>query len=179
MNAKQTVPLLVTLAPLAAVAPPLIIGCLIGGTILLVLKSLLSPKEAKPEAASVAASTESRKIAETMVFRQIPAKTPGNLASVPVVSVPRVVVPPPAVLSVPRMSAPVPAPPSPSKRRTVGRQDMATVFNGGRTLDRTTAVAALKRLGFGKTAAYSALSQVGRFAPWLQCASDGAIMWTD
>jgi hypothetical protein len=46
-----------------------------------------------------------------------------------------------------------------------------------RTLRRTAAVEALKRLGFGKTAAYAALSQDGRFNAWLICAPDGIIAW--
>jgi hypothetical protein len=42
---------------------------------------------------------------------------------------------------------------------------------------RTGAVAALKSLGFGRTAAYDALSADGRFASWLQVAPDGIITW--
>jgi len=38
---------------------------------------------------------------------------------------------------------------------------------------------ALKNIGFGKTAAYEALSPDGRFAAWLQFAPDGIITWTD
>jgi hypothetical protein len=68
----------------------------------------------------------------------------------------------------------------PIKRKTVGREDMANVFQRGtRSFSRTDAVAALKRLGFGKTAAYSALSPDGRFSAWLQCAPDGIITWTE
>ena len=40
-------------------------------------------------------------------------------------------------------------------------------------LTRTAAVAALKNLGFGKSAAYDALSADGRFSAWLQFAPDG------
>jgi hypothetical protein len=39
------------------------------------------------------------------------------------------------------------------------------------------AVKALKRLHFGKSAAYEALSPNGRFADWLQVAPDGIITW--
>jgi len=50
------------------------------------------------------------------------------------------------------------------------------IFNHGtRALTRTEAVSALKALGFGKTAAYKALSMDGSFAPWLQFASNGII----
>ena len=180
MNAKQTAPLLVTLAPLIAAAPPLIIGGAIGLGIVYLLKALFSDgKEAQPEA-SVEASTEARKPAETTAFRQIPAEIPGNRPIGLLTSVPRVVVPPASIPTVPVVSAPVPAPACPSKRKIVGRQDMAAVFqNGGRTFCRTDAVVALKNLGFGKTAAYAALAPDGRFSAWLQCAPDGIITWTD
>jgi len=57
---------------------------------------------------------------------------------------------------------------------------MATAFHhGARKLTRTNAVAALKTLGFGKTAAYAALTPDGRFAACLQCTPDGIITWTD
>jgi hypothetical protein len=60
----------------------------------------------------------------------------------------------------------------------VAREDLSTIFNNGsRTLSRTAAVAALKGLGFGKTAAYKALSMDGRFASLLQFAPDGIIAW--
>jgi hypothetical protein len=55
---------------------------------------------------------------------------------------------------------------------------MATVFHhGARALTRTAAVTALKGRGFGKSAAYDALSEDGRFAAWLQFAPDGIITW--
>jgi hypothetical protein len=57
---------------------------------------------------------------------------------------------------------------------------LATVFQrGARALTRTAAVVALKKLGFGKTAAYDALSMDGRFSAWLQFAPDGIITWTE
>jgi hypothetical protein len=210
MNPKQAAPLLVTLAPLAAAAPPLIIGGLIGGAIFLVLKALLSDdEEKKPEAATVETSTESRKMAETAVFRQIPAEIPGKPPAVPVASVPRLVVPPPSIPRVPAMSVPVPSasnvavqpasarpvlavvptvhpvakvvqPPQSVPKKTITRADMATIFEAGRrSLSRLDAVAALKRLGFGKTAAYSATAPDGRFSEWLVFASDGIIYWAE
>ena len=191
MNPKQTVPLLVTLAPLVAAAPPLIIGGAIGLGIVCVLKALLfDDEEAKPEAAPEEAITEARKSAETVVFRQIPAAIPAaKLAPVLLASVPRAVIPPPAVQLVPKASASVLAPqkivaprppPPPIKNKFIMREDMAKAFNhGARTLTRTNAVAALKTLGFGKTAAYAALTPDGRFSAWLQCSPDGLITWTD
>jgi hypothetical protein len=69
-------------------------------------------------------------------------------------------------------------PPPPVKRKFVTREDLATVFQrGARALTRTAAVAILKNLGFGKTAAYDALSMDGRFSAWLQFAPDGIITW--
>ena len=63
-------------------------------------------------------------------------------------------------------------------KRFITRADMETIFdNGGRSLTRTAAVAALKRLGFGKTAAYAALSPDGRFSSWLISVTDGTITW--
>ena len=193
MNTKPTAPLLVALAPLAAIAPQIIIGGLIGGAIYLVLDSLFPVKKKPPEAVPVEASTEARKPAETVVFRQIPAEIPVKPAAVPVASAPHVIVPPRAVPSVPKVSAPVSMPaavaipkivtqalPSPTKKKFVTREDLAAVFQrGARALTRTAAVAALKKLGFGKTAAYAALTPNGRFSAWLQCAPDGIITWTE
>jgi hypothetical protein len=133
-------------------------------------------------------------LAETPEFRQIPAEIPAKPAAVPRPAAPRVAVSPPAVPAVPKIAAPVPVPaavivpkivvssppPSPIKKKVVSREDMATVFQrGAKTLTRTAAVTALKSLGFGKTAAYAALSPDGRFSAWLHCAPDGIITWTD
>jgi hypothetical protein len=154
--------------------------------------------EKKPETAPADAGAESsRKVAETAVFRPIPAEIPAKPAIVPIHSAPAPVFPPavapmPAVIPpfsvspVPKVSVPVPAPqkiaaqipPPPIKKKFVTREDLATVFHhGARGLTRTAAVAALKNLGFGKTAAYDALSPDGRFSAWLQCAPDGIITW--
>lgn len=64
----------------------------------------------------------------------------------------------------------------PVKRRLVTREDLANVFRQG-WLTRPEAVAALKRLGFSKSAAYEALSEEGRFAFLLHFAPDGLIAW--
>jgi hypothetical protein len=72
----------------------------------------------------------------------------------------------------------VQTPPPPIKKKFVRREDLAAVFQrGARALTRTAAVAALKNLGFGKTAAYDALLEDGRFSAWLHFASDGIITW--
>lgn len=71
-------------------------------------------------------------------------------------------------------------PPAPIQKKFVTREDVANVFHhGARPLSRTEAVKALKKLGFGKTAAYDALAVGGRFADWLQIAPDGIITWRD
>jgi hypothetical protein len=58
--------------------------------------------------------------------------------------------------------------PPPIKKKFVTREDMANIFQrGARALTRTAAVAALKKIGFGKTAAYAALTP------------DGIITWTE
>jgi hypothetical protein len=73
----------------------------------------------------------------------------------------------------------VQTPPPPIKKKFVRREDLAAVFQrGARALTRTAAVAALKKIGFGKSAAYEALSVNGRFSDWLQFAQDGIITWT-
>lgn len=78
----------------------------------------------------------------------------------------------------PKIVPPDPQPPFTDTRRNVTREDLSAIFNtGSRTLSRTAAVAALKSLGFGKTAAYKALSMDGRFASLLKFAQDGTIAW--
>jgi hypothetical protein len=154
MNTKQTVPLIAMLAPFA----PILV---IGGGIFLLLKCLSSTedKKNKPETP----------LAETAAFRQIPAEISPKPIAAPVT----------AAVVIPK-TVPQTSPPPPIKRKFVTREDMATVFQrGARPLTRTAAVTALKSLGFGKTAAYEALLENGRFASWLQFAPDGIITWTD
>jgi len=47
----------------------------------------------------------------------------------------------------------------------------------GMVNDHLTSCFALKTLGFGKTAAYAALSPDGRFSAWLKCSPDGIMTW--
>ncbi len=186
MNPKQTAPLLATLAPtIAAIAPQLIIGGAIGLGIVLLLDCLSSDdEEKKPETVPANEAESRRKAAETPAFRQIPAEIRPQPAAVPIPSAPRAAVPPPVVPTAPKFPTPafVPAvaPQPTAKRKLIGREDMAKVFQrGAHGLTRTSAVAALKSLGFGKTAAYAALRLDGRFAPWLKYAPDGIITWKD
>jgi len=186
MNAKQTAPLLATLVPVIAEAAPPLLIC---GAIFLTIKWLFFEDEKKqPENAPANAEAKNhRKTAETAfktaVFRPFPAK----MSVAPAVAPLPTVIQPFSVPSVPKFSAPVPTqkitaqiPLPPNKKKFLTRADLANVFHhGARALTRTAAVAALKNLGFGKTAAYEALSPNGRFSDWLQYAPDGIIAWTE
>lgn len=184
MNEKKKIP------PIAALIPFL----LIIGMVFLAIKSLFSGQKntgKKQEMTPANAEAERhRKETEIAVFRTIPAEIPVNLAAVPIHSVPTPVFPPavpPLPTMIPLSSAPVPAPkkiaaqiPSLRKRKRITRENMATIFrHGSRKLNLTTAVAELKGLGFGKSAAYGALSANGQFSGWLHFAPDGIITWTD
>ena len=159
--------------------------------------------EKKPKTTPANTETENRRKeaetpSKTPAFRPFPAEIPAKPVIIPIHSAPAPVFPPavapvPAVISpfsvppVPKVSAPVPAPqknaaqiPLPIKKKFVTREDLATVFDHGtRPLTRTAAVAALKNLGFGKSAAYDALLEDGRFSAWLRFAPDGTITWME
>jgi hypothetical protein len=67
---------------------------------------------------------------------------------------------PPLIIPAVKIASKIPPLP-PIKKKFITREDLATVFQrGGRGLTRKSAVAALKALGFGKTAAYEALSAI-------------------
>jgi hypothetical protein len=156
MNAKQTLPILTTLGPaIAAAAPPLL---LIGGVALLACLILTGGKKPETEPA---------------------AETPKDVPVIPPTSIPAASkifapMPSPTVL----MEESLPQYSLPQKRRIVSREDLARIFqNGARSLNRMDAVAELQKLGFGKTAAYKALSPIGKFASWLDIASDGIVSW--
>jgi hypothetical protein len=198
MNPKQAAPLIVTLPAIAAAAPPLIIGgaIVIGGIYL--LEWLFSDdKDKKPE--SVPASTPERPAlvipsisgGNSVQIHRVPLNSGGkpNMPSAPSVStsvivpaspvraIPKIPVPPPSVIPAIKIAPQVP---QPSPKKFIAWEDIANVFHrGGRTLTRTAAVAALKSIGFGKSASYAALTPDGRFAAWLQFAPDGIITWTD
>lgn len=197
MNPKQTVPLAVTLAPAIAAAPAVIIGGVIGLGIVWLIKSALDSGKsqsaeidpAKTELESTRKPAEiTRKEAEKPAFRKV---TEISTPSVPVPSASPVTVHPVSVRPAPTVAATVqpvakavqPPPPvvlPPISKKTISRADMATIFDAGkRSLSRLDAVAALKRLGFGKTAAYNATAPDGRFSAWLVFASDGIIYWAE
>ena len=82
---------------------------------------------------------------------------------------------PPTVIAA---TAPVPVSNSPAKAKRVRREDLAEALAyGARSMTRQEAVTALQSLGFGKTAAYKALSPDGRFAEFIEVAPDGLIEW--
>jgi hypothetical protein len=166
MNEKQTVPFIATFAPaIAAIAPAVIIGV----PIFFAIKWLLSDDDKKPETTPTNTETENQRSgAESAAFHQIPVKS----VSVPVAAPP--LSPVPIIKSVSQTPQP------PVKKKFVTRKDLATVFNHGtRSLTRTAAVGALRKLGFGRTAAYAALTPDGRFSVWLQFAPDGIITWAE
>jgi hypothetical protein len=190
MNAKQTIPLVATLAPALVAALPLLVMV---GAVGLVIYGLSSDDdtEKKPEKTPADAEAERcRKEAETAsktpIFRPIPAEIPVKPASAPAVAIipPHSVeiyspAPVPAAVTAPKIVTQAPPPP-PTKMKVITPADVASVFHhGARALTRQAAVAALKSLGFGKTAAYDALSRSGRFADLLHFAPDGTITWTD
>jgi hypothetical protein len=203
MNPKQAIPLMATIAPFSPAIAPIIPALLIGGAGILFLNWLFSDddKETKPGTAPVIADPVRPALVIPSVSggnsaknRSIPPNSGGKpnvtpTPSTPSVSasaiipassisaVPKIPIPPPSAIPAMRIAPQVPLPP-PIKKRFITREDLATVFNRGtRSLTRTAAVAALKKLGFGKTAAYAALTPDGRFSAWLQFASDGIITW--
>jgi len=194
MNPKNAAPLIVTLpalAELAVAAPPLLVFGAIGVGGYFLIKWLCSDdKEKKPEALPASATSAPAPPRPALVIppasggnppqnRSIPPVSGGkpNIPFTPSLSAPassKIPVPPPSVIPVVKIQPEIPAP---AQKKFITREDAAKIFNGGRGLTRKSAVSALKALGFGKTAAYEALAINGRFAPWLQFASDGIITW--
>jgi hypothetical protein len=178
MNAKQTIQII------TKVAPPLAVGALF----ILLLKEIFSgrDKEKLEKASEKVAPLPNPFNSGRNSFQNpcIPANSAGKatvplpLSAFPAKSTPTVrekTVPPPSV--VPALKA-VPKFPLPAQKKVITREDMATAFHRGTSaLTRTAAVAALRNLGFGKTAAYAALSPDGRFSAWLRFAPDGIITW--
>ncbi len=148
MNGRPNIP---------PIAPLLFIGLAV-----LALKALFSSEaEKKPEITPTAPERKPSPLP--------PFSAPTAPPSVPAVSAASAVFPVAGSLPVKQLL--------PGKGRTITREDLEAIFNGVRGLTRTAAVSALKTFGFGKTAAYDALSPDGRFSAWLQCAPDGIITW--
>jgi hypothetical protein len=128
----------------------------------LAVKSLFSGDAKKPE---------------TVPASENPKNVPA-VPSVPVPFIPKISAS--AQISPVPVSEELPQNPPAQKRRIILREDLAQIFlRGARLLYRIDAVAELQNLGFGKTAAYEALSPDGLIASWLKIAPDGIIVWKD
>ncbi len=194
MSAKKIVPLIATLPAIAAAAPSLIIGGGICVGVFFLLKGLFSAdEEKKSETAPVTAAPErpawvvpSFSGGNSVQNRSVPANSGGkpNMTPAPAIipassapTAPKIPVPPPSSISAMKVAPQVPLP---ALKKSITREDMAKIFNGDtHGLMRKSAVAALKKLGYGKTTAYAALTSDGRFSAWLQFAPDGIITWKE
>jgi hypothetical protein len=153
MNAKRTIPLI------ASLAPPLLVGV----AAYYGFKWLFSPDdtEKKQENNSLPTITNSVPVPLTFppVFISPKSKPPAQSSFVPIQN---------------NLTEILPA----QKRRLILRKHLAFIFqDGARSLYRVDAVAALRKLGFSKAAAYEVLSPARRFTRWLQIAPDGMISW--
>jgi hypothetical protein len=153
MNGKQ---LAVGGSEPASILPCLLISGVVIGGVVVGLRLLFPDKKAEtPDSGAENGNTS------TNLSMPLPVSAPAA--------------PSPAALPVPTVSAP--AFPPLGKDRAIMREDLAAIFKN-RGLTRMAAVSALKALGFGKTAAYNALSMDGRFAECLRFAPDGIITWS-
>jgi hypothetical protein len=163
MNEKRKLPLIEVI---------IIFAILITVGVLLAVKSRISTKgtEKKPEIEPTDAGTENNG-----------KPTVDSVISEPISAPPKPEIHFPTILTdIIPLTKGVRQFPARNKRKRITRENMATIFRrGSRKLNLTTAVAELKGLGFGKTAAYEALLEDGRFSAWLQFAPDEIITWTD
>jgi hypothetical protein len=155
MNGKQTIQVV------AKVAPPLLLVTAIVAAFI----ELISDKKAaepKPEIKAANAGTEnSGKIGIIPGVCQSTAVQPKLEINFPTILTGKI---------------PLPESPTTPKRKRINRKHMENIFQHVE-LTLTEAVSALKNLGFGKSAAYEALSADGQFSDWLQFAPDGMISW--
>jgi hypothetical protein len=161
MNEKRKIPL----------AEIILVILVIGGLIFLVVKSLLSAKatEKKPEIEPTDTGTENKRKPTVVPVVSEPISVP----PAPEIPLPGII--PNSILHKKSVAGAFP-----HKRKIITWDDMANAFDhGSRKLTLTAAVAALKNLGFGKTAAYAALTPDGRFSAWLRFAPDGIITWRE
>jgi hypothetical protein len=171
MNVRPNIP---------PIAPLLFIGLAV-----LALKALFSSEaEKRPETAPAAPERKQSPVPPNsagngcippysagIIFAPLPAAVPANSAP----AMPKIPVAPPPIIPAAKIQPEIPLP---TRKKFITRADMAKIFNGGtHGLTRMSAVFALKALGFGKTAAYAALSPDGHFSAWLQFAPDGIITW--
>jgi hypothetical protein len=190
MNTNRTAPLNAARASAIVVFAILVF---IVVAIFYLITSLFSgdKKKTKPNAPANTEAESSRKEAETTrenpVFRNISAEISVKPAGAPVPTAPREIISQPVVPTLHKIISPAFASavtthpkgivqPAPIKKPGISRNDMAKAFRPG-ALTRQAAVAELKKLGFGQTAAYAALLPDGRFSAWLHFAPDGIITW--
>jgi hypothetical protein len=167
MNAKQTIQIIIK------IAPPLAVGALF----FYALKEAFSGKaeekkpEKVPEKATPISPTCLKSVNSGGNSGQKPF-IPANPAGKTTVSTPLSAFPANSVPTVPDNKTQSP------RKKAITRENMAEIFyRGGRNLDRKAAVAALMALGFGKSAAYEALSPDGRFSDSLYCTPGGIVTW--
>jgi hypothetical protein len=149
MNGKQTTPQTGSAGPIVAII----------GLGITALYGLLSADESKkePEIQPTNAGTENngKPVVKPVVSNPVRLKPKTNF---------------PLIL---KAETPFPAQ---FKRKRIRRKNMEIIFRQGE-LNLTEAVSALKGFGFGKSAAYEALSVDGQFSAWLKFAPDGMISW--
>jgi hypothetical protein len=145
---------------------------LIAGLILLVVKSRLSTKaaEKQPEIEPTDAGTENgrKQTVDPTISEPIPVPPEPEIHF-------------PTILTdvIPLTREETQFPPR-NKRKRINGKHMENIFrHGSRKLNLTKAVAELKGLGFGHSAAYEALKPDGQFSDWLEFEPDGIITWTD
>lgn len=162
MNEKRKIPLIEIILAILVIC----------GLIFLVVKSLFSAKGTgkKPEIEPTDAGTENnRKATVIPLISELISVPPPPENSLPAILT--------DVIPLTKDAAQFPAR---RKRKRITRENMATIFrHSSQNLTLTTAVAELKSLGFGHSAAYAALSANGQFSAWLQFAPDGIITWKD
>jgi hypothetical protein len=154
MNGKQTIPQTVSSAPIAVII----------GLGLAVIYWLFSADESKKDPETQPTSTGTEKNGKPVVSQPISVQ-PESENNFPIILTDEILLP-----KSPSQS------PSHFKRKRIRRKDMEIIFRRGE-LTLTEAVSALKSLGFGKSAAYEALSADGQFSAWLEFAPDGIITW--
>jgi len=167
MKIKQTAPLVAAIASIAPVIAPAIPVILAGGAALLVLNWLFSDDKAKNKPGNTQQTNpESRDATEaTGAAAQIPSVSAVKMRENAI----------PIGASTNNVTIPLPVP---IQRNFITRENMETIFDGGKELlTRKEAIEALKRLGFGKTAAYAALSPTGRFGTWLRLGPNRILTW--
>ena len=175
MNGKQTIPPITVVGSILAAIP---LPVLIGGAGIIALAAWWFSENKKAEK-PLSGTENGNSGTKPLVPPLFSAPSDPAAPSVPPVSVREF---PPELQNSARTgrlvaASPPDKQPSPAKQRRITREDLAAIFNGPRGLTRKAAVSVLNSLGFGRTAAYGALSSDGRFSTWLQYAPDGIITW--